>query len=474
MKPTRSDFRDLIRLAVPVVTVQVGLMIMGVVDTIMVGHVSAADLAAVALGNLYFMSTAIVAMGILFSLDPLVAQAVGAGDDTGIARGVQRGLLGAFGLGSIAAVVMFPAGSLLALAGQPEDVVPIASGYVRAALPGVYPFLAFVVFRQTLQAMGRLKPIVITVVLANVINLFLNWVLVFGHLGAPPMGAVGTGWASTLSRLFMAGALTLVAWPVLAPYLRARRPEVFHLKPALRMLRLGVPIGIQLSLEYWAFAATSLLMGLISTLALAGHQVAISMAALTFMVPLGIGQACGVLVGRAVGAEDSERARRAAAAGLWISTAFMTLTAVMFFTLPGLLAAIYTSDAAVLALAASLLPLAGVFQVADGLQVVASGALRGIGDTRAPMITNVLGFWLFGLPIGIWLAFPGGMGPHGLWWGLVAGLGAVAVLLYARVRIRFARDLGRIDIEDLPPAPAADASRTSGSPELEQGSSFPV
>ncbi len=452
MRPTRADFRELVDLAIPVVTVQVGLMIMGVVDTIMVGHVSAADLAAVALGNLYFMSTAIVAMGILFSLDPLVAQAVGAGDRHGVARGVQRGLLGALVLGTLCAAVMFPAGSVLSFARQPDDVVPIASGYVRAALPGIYPFLAFIVFRQILQAMGRLKPIVITVVLANLVNLFLNWVLVFGHLGAPPMGAVGTGWASTLSRLFMVAALAVVAGPVLAPYLRERRPEVLHLRPALRMLRLGVPIGIQLSLEYWAFAATSLLMGLISTVALAGHQVAINMAALTFMVPLGIGQACGVLVGRAVGAEDSDRARRAAGSGLWLSTAFMTLTAVMFFTLPELLASIYTSDAAVLALAASLLPLAGVFQVADGLQVVASGALRGIGDTRAPMITMVMGFWLFGLPIGIWLAFTRGLGPQGLWWGLVAGLGAVAVLLYGRVRIRFARDLVRIDIEDAPPA----------------------
>ena len=448
MRPGRTDFRGLVGLAVPVVTVQVGLMLMGVVDTIMVGHVSAADLAAVALGNLYFMSTAILAMGILFGLDPVVAQAVGAGDEPGVSRGIQRGLLTAVLLATVGAAVLFPARAVLTLARQPVEVIPIAAGYVRAALLGMYPFLGFIVFRQTLQALGRLKSIVFTVILANLVNLFLNWIFVFGHLGVSPMGAVGTGWASTLSRLFMFAALTTVAWPILGPYLRQRRPEVLRIRPALRMLRLGLPIGLQLSVEYWAFAATSLLMGLISTVALAGHQVAINMAALAFMVPLGIGQACGVLVGRAVGGEDPSRARRAAAAGLWLGTGFMTLTAAMFLTLPAVLASIYTSDAAVLALAASLLPLAGVFQVFDGLQVVASGALRGIGDTRAPMIVNFLGFWLLGLPFGVWLGFGRGLGPAGLWWGLVVGLGAVAIALLARLRIRFSQDLTRIQIDD--------------------------
>jgi len=447
-RPSERDIRALLALAVPVVAVQVGMMAMGVVDTMMVGRVSAADLAAVALGNLYFFAMAIFATGVLFSLDPVIAQAHGAGDQAGIARGVQRGLLLATALGALSALILLPAEWVLRAVGQPDEVVPLAAGYARAAIPGVFPFLYFVVFRQVLQAMGRLAPIVWTMVLANLANVFFNWVFIFGNLGTPAMGAVGTAVASSLCRGILFVGLVGLAWPILKPYLRPIRPDAFRAAPLRRMLGLGLPIGVQTALEYWAFALTSLLMGLLGTLPLAGHQVAITLAALTFMVPLGVGQASAVLVGRAVGAGRDDEARRSASAGLLVGSGFMCVTAGIFLTMPSALARLFTPDTAVIALAASLLPIAGVFQVFDGVQVVAAGVLRGVADTRVPMVVNLLGFWAIGLPVGAWLGLRTSLGPRGLWWGLVTGLAVVSVLLLIRVRVRVSGALERVHLED--------------------------
>jgi len=445
--PSRTEFRRVTGLALPVVVVQVGMMAMGVVDTVMVGHFSARDLAAVALGNLYFFSAIVFPMGLLMALDPLVSQAVGARDDTAVGRALQRGGFLALLLGVPSALFLWPGEPILLALNQPLEVAPVAAGYARAALPGVFAFLGFIVFRQTLQAMGRMEPIVITILLANLANLFFNWVFIYGHLGFPAMGAVGSGWASSLCRWLMLLGLLALAWPVLGAHLHPLRREVFQLRPFLRMVRLGAPIGIQMSLEYGAFGATGILMGWMGTTAMAGHQVALNLASLSFMVPLGVSQASSILVGQGVGREDLPGARRSAGAGLLLGVAFMAGTAVLFLSFPLLFARAYTGEAAVLALAAALIPLAGVFQVFDGLQVVSSGILRGVGDTRTPMVLNLLGFWCIGMPVGFWLGFRTSLGPEGLWWGLVLGLASVSLLLLVRVRTLMGRALARIVIE---------------------------
>jgi MATE family multidrug resistance protein len=450
LAPRREELRALLRLAVPVVVVQVGMMMLGVVDSIMVGRVSPAHLAGVALGNLYFFSATVLGMGILLALDPVIAQAVGANDPEGVARGVQRGAILALALALATTLLFAPIRPLLVLLRQPPEVVPIAVGFALASLPGVLPFYLFVVLRQALQAMGRVAPIVAAVVLGNLVNVFLNWVLIYGNLGSPALGATGTGLASSAARVLMALGLLAVSWPVLREYLRPLRREALRAAPLARMLRLGGPIGFQFQLEFGAFAAVGVCMGLIGTVAMASHQVALNLASLTFMVPLGVAQASSVLVGRAVGRGDPAGARRAAGAGLVVGAGFMTLTAAVFLTIPALLARVYTPDPEVVALAALLLPVAGLFQVFDGLQVVSTAVLRGIGDTRTPMLLHVAGFWLVGLPVGLLFGFTLGGGPIGLWWGLAAGLGVVAVLLLARVVRRFAGDLSRLSLEDVP------------------------
>jgi MATE family, multidrug efflux pump len=422
-------------------------MTMGVVDTIMVGHISARALAAVALGNLYFYALAVFAMGTLMVLDPVVAQAVGAREEVAVARGVQRGVLLAALLTAPVAAFLTIAAPIFRLAHQPAEIIPLAAAYAIRTAPGVFPFLLFIVFRQSLQALGRTAPIVGAIIAANLANLILNWLLIFGHLGFPALGVIGSAWATSISR----GLLVLWLWPAarrdLGPLLSSVRPEIWQLQPLGRMLRLGIPIGVQHFLEFGAFALVALMMGWMGTREMAGHQVAINLAALTFMVPLGIGDAASVLVGRAVGQGDERETRSAARAALALGVTFMTLTAAIFLTLPGPLARVYSRDAGVIGVAAMLIPLAGLFQVFDGLQVVATGVLRGLGDTRAPMLISLLGYWLLGIPLSVYLGFFSSRGPAGLWWGLVLGLGAVAILLLFRVRARLARKQRRVVID---------------------------
>src|SRR5581483_5538037 len=448
--PAAAELEDLLRLALPVVVVQVGLMAMGVVDSIMVGHVSATALASVALGNLYYFGVTIFGMGVLLALDPVVSQAVGARDEPAIARGVQRGLALALALSPPTALLLLTAGPFLRWAGQPAEVVPWAATYCTLTIPGVLPFFVFIVFRQTLQALGRMRPIVLAIVAGNLANVALNWTLIYGHLGAPPLGVAGAAWATTVSRWLLALVLLGLAWAELRPRLLPLRPGVLDPEPLRRMLGLGLPIGLQFVLEWGIFGTVAMLMGRLGTIPVAAHQVAINLASLTFMVPLGISAAATVLVGRAVGRNDPRGARRAARAALVSGAGFMGLMALILLSIPAELAGIYSREAPVVALAAALLPVAGAFQVFDGLPVVSIGILRGLADTRAPFVIALLGFWLLGFPVSVGLGFYTPLGAVGLWYGLVAGLAAVAGLLLGRVAVRLRRSVARVAIDREP------------------------
>ena len=445
--PRRNELVAMSRLALPVVLAQVGLMAMGVVDTLMVGRVSAIALAAVALGNLYFITIVIPASGTLMVLDPVVAQAVGARDGEGAARGVQRGVLLALVLGALTSLALLPARPMLVILHQPPTLVPIATAYVLISILGVLPFLAFVVLRQSLQATGETRAMIAVIVVANLANALLNWVFVYGHLGSSAMGAPGSAWATVVSRWLMALLLLGFGWRKLHPMLVPWRTETFHSAPLLAMLRLGIPIGLQQGLEFGAFAAIGVLMGVLGTREMAAHQIALNLASLTFMVPLGVGAAAAVRVGHAAGAGDGEAARESARAALVCGVGFMLCTGMVFLLFPDAIAALYTSEFAVASLAATLIPIAGVFQVFDGVQAVCCGVLRGLGDTHAPFYINLAGFWLVGFPVSIGLGFRTTLGAVGLWWGFVAGLGAVAALLLLRMRHRMGGRLQRTTVE---------------------------
>ena len=442
-----SELRATISLALPVVLVQIGMMFMGVVDTVMVGHVSARVLAAVALGNLYFFNAIVLANGTLMALDPVIAQAVGAGDMEAVSRAVQRGIILAIGLSVVTALFIVPAHAVLVLTRQQAEIIPDTTSYLEISIPGVLPFLLFVVFRQTLQALHRVAPIVWTIIGANLCNAGLNWVFVYGHLGSPALGAAGSALATLASRWLMAIALLVFAWPSLRPHLLPTRREARLVTPLRRLLQLGLPVGLQQLLESGAFGAIGLMMGMLGTTEMAGHQIAITLAALTFMVPLGVAAAASVRVGRAVGARDQPRAKEAARAAFICGMGFMSLTALLFLGAPRLLASIFTSDAGVIAIAGILIPVAGVFQIFDGAQAVGAGVLRGLGDTRAPLIGMIAGYWLIGLPVSLVLGFHSSLRAAGLWWGFVASLSIVAVFLAWRIRVLFRREILRVRVD---------------------------
>jgi MATE family multidrug resistance protein len=441
------EIRDVARLAAPIVVVQIGLMFMGTVDAAMVGRVSATDLAAVALGNVWWITVALFGAGVVMAIDPVVSQAIGAGDEEAAALGVQRGLLLALGMSIVAALCLLPTEAVLRRMGQPVEVIPIAAGWVTVQIPSTLPFFLFVVFRQSLQALHMTRPVVVAVVVANALNVFLNWVFIFGHLGSPPLGAFGASISTTIGRYFMTGLLVGLGWRSMRPFLRPWRRETWRWAPIGRMLRLGIPIGVHQFFEIVAFGGALALIGLLGTIPLAGHEITITLASFTYMVPLGINAAAAVLVGRAIGSGDAEKARREASAALACGIGFMACTAVTLLAFPQALARLFTNDAQVIAVAVTLIPIAGIFQLFDGVQGVSSGILRGAGDTRAAMLINVLAYAVIGLPLGAWLCFGLGRGAVGMWWGLVTALVVAAASLGWRVHVYLGRALARVQVE---------------------------
>jgi len=438
------ELRATAALAVPVVFVQLGFMAMGVVDTLMVGRVSARVLAAVALGNLYFFNVSIFASGSIMALDPIVAQAVGAGDRPAVARAVQRGLIISLGLGLVTSALLAVSPSVLYALHQQNEIVPDAAAYLRISIAGVAPYLAFGVFRQTLQAMHHVRPVVWTILVANIANAAFNWVFVYGHLGSPALGVAGSAIATAISRWIMLVLLLVVAWreirPTVVPWLDSSMAP----RPLGQMLRIGLPIGAQQALEAGAFGAVGLLMGVLGTVQMAAHQIAITLAAFTFMVPLGVGQAAAVRVGHAIGAGDDARAKAAIRAAYICGVGFMIFAGLAFLGAPRLLAHAFTPDERVVTLAAVLIPIAGVFQVFDGGQAVGAGVLRGAGDTTAPLVVMLAAYWIVGVPVSAYLGFKTSLGPAGLWWGFVVSLAVVAIFLYLRIRILFRGRVGRL------------------------------
>lgn len=437
--PWTHELRCTLRLAAPIVAVQLGQVGLGIVDVVMVGRWSDEALAGIALGNMYVWALLAFGYGVLTSLDPVVSQAVGAGRDADVRSGVQRGVALALLIGVPLTGLCLLAAPFYRLLDQPDAVVPLATAYVHWSMPGMLPFVLFVALRQSLQALSTVRPVLWTMLGANALNVLLNWMLVFGNVGMPALGLRGAAAASDICRIWLALGVLWAGWPVLRPRLRPFDPAAFRPRAWLPLLRLGLPIGGQFLLEMGAFSAAMLLIGQLGALQLAGHKVALTLASASFMVPVGISAAAAVRVGYAVGRADPDGVRRAATVALLLGSGVMAVFGALFLLMPETWAWLFTDSPAVVPLAAALVPLAGVFQVFDGVQVVCIGVLRGLAETRTALVVNVLGFWVIGLPLGWWLGLHEGLGARGLWWGLVAGLAAVACTLLARVVWRLRR-----------------------------------
>jgi MATE family multidrug resistance protein len=442
-----ADVREMARIALPIVLINVGIQLMGVTDAVMVGRLGGAAIAAVALGNFYFWNASVFGIGLLFALDPVIAQSVGANDHVGVARGVQRGLALAIIAALLVSLALLPGETLLTWLRQPPDVVPYTAAYARRRVIGVLPFFLFVVFRQTLQAMGPVKPILWAALVANIVNIFANWLLIFGNAGFPKLGVVGSGYATAIAMWVMMATVLVLGWKYLRPALTPWLPSAISFVALRRLVIIGSPIGVQWFFESFAFGLTALFMGWLGTASLAGHEIALNMASLTYMLPLGFSGAAAAVVGRAVGRGDIPAARRDAIAAVICGIAVMCASALVFVLAPEWLARLYTDEPATLRVAVALIPIAGAFQLFDGAQGVTSGVLRGIGDTRVPAILHLLAFWGIGVPLGAYLGFYTSLRERGFWWGLVAGLAAAAFLQFARLIVRFRGNITRIPTE---------------------------
>jgi multidrug resistance protein, MATE family len=437
IRDLRHEWRPMFALAIPVVAAELGWMAMGIVDTLMVGRLSPEAIGAVGVGSSLFTGLIIFAMGLMLGLDTLVSQAFGAGRVETCHRWLLHGLVMSLLVAAPTTIVMLVIDRLLGRWGLDPVVLQMTQPYLAILTWSVVPLLLYATFRRYLQGMGVVRPVMVALIAANITNLFLNWVLIYGKLGAPALGVRGSAWATVVARIAMAAYL----FGVIVMRERRRRPGLFETPLVIegewmrRLFRLGFPAAAQITLEVGVFAAATALAGRLAPIALASHQIALNIAACSFMVPLGVSAAGAVRVGHAIGRRDVTGAERAGWTALLYGGLFMACTALLFVLIPRVLIGAFTSDEGVLRTGASLLLVAAVFQLFDGIQGVATGVLRGLGDTRTPMICNLFGHWFVGLPLGYALCFTLGLGVVGLWWGLSAGLiicGVVLLVVWAR------------------------------------------
>jgi multidrug resistance protein, MATE family len=418
-------------LAVPVALGELGWVAMGTVDTIMVGRLGAASIGAIGVGSSAFYTLAIFGFGLLFGLDTLVSQSFGAGDREDCHHSLMQGVYIALFLTPVLMLIyafMPPFFYLLKI--NPE-VTRLAGPFVRTLSLSTLPLLLYAAFRRYLQGIGHVRPVMFTLISANLINWFFNWLLIAGHWGMPALGVVGSALSTCLARVYMAMLLGACIW-WFERDLRKRVPPVLRRpdwRRIWRLLNIGFPAAIQILLEVGAFGTAAVFAGRLTAGVMAAHQIALNCAAIAFMVPLGISSAAAVAVGHAIGARKPALARRNGFIAIALGVAFMSCTALAFVLVPRPILRIYTKDLLVIDIAVRLLGLAALFQLFDGIQTVATGALRGLGNTRIAMVVNFVCYWIVGLPLGYWLCFVVLWGIYGVWVGLTIALIGVAVIL---------------------------------------------
>jgi MATE family multidrug resistance protein len=430
-----QEFRPMLRLAAPLALTELGWLAMAFTDTVMVGRLpdSATAIGAVSLGSTLFYTIGIFGSGIMLGMDTLVAQAYGAGRLQECHRTMWNSLYLACILSPILMASILILLPLFGHLGLDPALVRATVPFLKALVWSTLPLALYFALRRYLQAMHIVKPVVFALVSANLVNLAGNWTLVYGHLGARAYGVAGSGWSTCISRAYMVIVLAIAV----AYYDRKRSsglwnaPRRFELHRIRLLLRLGFPAAVQLLLEIGAFAMATFLIGKLGAVPLAGHQIALNVASFTYMVPLGICSAAAVRVGHAMGARDAHAAARAGWMALFFAALFMSCSGLMLFFFARPIARMYTPESNVINAGATLLLVAAVFQLFDGLQVVATGALRGAGNTRIPMLANLVGYWVIGLPLGAFLCFKMKMGAVGMWLGLCLALVLIGSVLLA-------------------------------------------
>src|ERR1700746_3637499 len=409
LQTLRTEMRPTLHLALPLVLAEIGWMTMGIVDTVMVGHLpdSANAIGAVSISSSIFNVVAFFGGGLLIGLDTLVAQAFGAGKREDCHRSLINGIYLSLVMTPLLMAPVWFFGPLLQALHIAPVVSRLAVPYMKALAIGLFPLMLYFAVRRCIQAMNMVRPVAFALVTANLVNAVGNWVLIYGKWGCRPMGTVGSGWSTAIARVYMAAVLIgYLFW-----YDRKHRTDLLKTPVDLDLRRIrqliarGIPAALQFTLESGVFATVTALIARLGPVPLATHQIALNTVAFTYMVPLGIASAAAVRVGQALGPKDPHGATVAGGTAIFIGASFMTLAGVVLIAAPRWIARIYTTDEVVIRNATVLLAAGAAFQLFDGIQSVATGALRGAGDTRTPMLCHFTAYWIIGLPLGAWLCF---------------------------------------------------------------------
>jgi len=457
----RKEIAPMLRLALPLVMAEVGWMTMGVVDTVMVGHLPrpAVTIAAAALGQVLYNTLAFGIGGVLLGLDTYISQAHGAGEWDDANKWLLSGvvLAGMLSAGMMAMVWVGPVAMTRIPLGGGEagrEVMRQAVGFLTALNWGTLPLFLYMTFRRYLQAFNHVRPIAAAVVTANLVNAGLDWLLLYGHrfnvaghsVGIAAYGVVGSAWSTALARLYLAAFVGAAVWWVdrRHGYGLRRAERALDWTRVKRLVRLGAPVGGQIFVEIAIFAAVTSLIGVMGPVPLAGHEIALICVSSTFMVPFAISAAATVRVGQAVGRGSAVEAGAAGWTAIGFGAGFMLAMSAVLVTLPGRIAGGFTRDPVVIAAAVPLLLVGAAFQFFDGVQITATGALRGAGNTHAGLYVQLVGYWVVGLPLGLWLGFHRKMGAVGLWIGLCAGLMIAGVALISIWGRTVRRGVGRV------------------------------
>lgn len=429
-----THFKKNFTLAYPVMLSQLGHVLVGVADNIMVGKLGAVPLAASSLANAVFFLLLTFGIGVSYAITPLVAAADGADNRSTIAQVLKHGLLINITTGVILFAIVIFGGNALQFMNQPEDVVALAIPYLAVITFSIIPFMLFQTFRQFAEGLSMTKQAMYITITANIINVILNYIFIYGKLGVPAMGLLGAGWATLISRVLM--GLMMLGFVYYHKNLKQYREgfslgnySMIYIK---KMLNIGVPAAFQFAFEVSAFAGAAIVIGWFGANALAAHQIAINLVSISYMMASGLSAAATIRVGNQLGRADIVTLRRAAFTIFIMVGAFMVICGIIFYFGRFYFPTFYINDMEVINLAAALIVIAAIFQLSDGIQVVSLGALRGLKDVNVPTIVTFIAYWVLGLPIGYWLAFKYNYGPIGIWIGLLIGLTVAAVLLSIR------------------------------------------
>lgn len=430
----RAHIGSNFKLAYPIMLSMLGQVMTGVADSVMVGWTGAVPLAAASFANTFFNVLLYFCIGVSYAITPLVAQAHGADNPLKVNAVLRHGLIINMTVGLFVMVIIYLMRPLMDYMGQPDEVVMLGVPYLQIITASILPTMVYQTFRQFCEGLQHTRLAMVVIIFSNLINILLNYLLIFGVAGFPELGLAGAGWATFIARCVMAIAMAVYvlssnSFKLFQPtYLFGKyKKELF-----LKLLHLGIPAGSQFIFEAGAFGFSAIMMGWIGTIPLAAHQIALNLATISYMTTSGLGAAATIKVGNYLGQGDKLNLRKSAFAMFAMAAIIMTCWALIFIVFRNYLPQLYIDDTAVIEAASVLLVIAAFFQLSDGVQVVCAGALRGLQDVKIPSILIFIAYWIISLPIGYLLAFPVGLGATGIWIGLLTGLTLTAIAMLIR------------------------------------------